>query len=229
MYQRTVARLLIYVVVMSCVREADAAAVQFSGIGGNNTSFTAGTANAAMLAFEAAIGGANNGANPPATTGFRSISWDGVHSIDVAPNLLPANYFNTTSPRGVVLVAPGAGVEVSASAGSGTPARFGNINANYTTNFGVFSPERLFTPIGTNVVVINFYAAGTNRPAFVHGFGAVSARSSTMSSLQIPRRCNITDWMVRFSLPFSHRSAAADNRNFSAPCTRLPIRRSGTW
>src|SRR5438552_3939780 len=55
------------------------AATQFSGVGGNNTSVTSGTANFALTAFEAAIGGANNGANPtPAPNGFRAINWDGV-------------------------------------------------------------------------------------------------------------------------------------------------------
>ena len=50
-----------------------------TGVGGTNTSTTAGTANAALTAFEAAVGGANNGANPPPqASGFRAINWDAV-------------------------------------------------------------------------------------------------------------------------------------------------------
>src|SRR5438105_9274276 len=46
----------------------------FSGVGGTNT---AGGALTALATFEAAIGGANNGANPtPAAGGFRVINSD---------------------------------------------------------------------------------------------------------------------------------------------------------
>ena len=47
----------------------------FSGVGGTNTS---GAALSALNAFEAAIGGANNGAGGPRLGGFRTINWDGV-------------------------------------------------------------------------------------------------------------------------------------------------------
>jgi len=41
------------------------APTQFSGAGGTNTSVTVGTANAAVMAFEAAIGGVKNTAASP--------------------------------------------------------------------------------------------------------------------------------------------------------------------
>src|SRR5262249_12275318 len=50
----------------------------FSGVGGTNTSTTAGTTNAALTAFEAASGGVKNTAAAPQTGGFRVITWDGV-------------------------------------------------------------------------------------------------------------------------------------------------------
>jgi hypothetical protein len=154
--------------------DAAAAPTTFTGIGGNNTSITAGTANAAMSAFLAAIGGANNGSGAgPFTNGFRTINWDGVADADATPNLLPANHFNSTSPRGVMLLTPGTGVAVSASTASGLPLRFGDINAGYTSNFGVFSPQRLFAPIDSNLVQVYFYQPGTNLPATVRGFGAI--------------------------------------------------------
>src|SRR5689334_14511463 len=49
---------------------------EFSGVGGNNTSVVG--ANAALTAFEAAIGGVKNTAAAPRNGGFRAITWDGV-------------------------------------------------------------------------------------------------------------------------------------------------------
>jgi hypothetical protein len=39
--------------------------------------------------------------------------------------------------------------------------------------FQPFSAQRLFTPIGSNQVQIDFFIPGTNTPTFVSGFGAV--------------------------------------------------------
>ena len=41
------------------------------------------------------------------------------------------------------------------------------------TTFTTFSAERLFSPIGSNVVDLTFFVAGTQQPAAVTGFGAV--------------------------------------------------------
>jgi len=148
--------------------------ITFSGVGGNNTSVTAGSANAAKNAFLASIGGADNGnGTGPHATGFRSISWDGVPDALATPHLLPGNYFNTTSPRGVLLLTPGTGVGVSASTVSALALNFGNINSTYTANFPAFSPERVFAPIDSNIVQVYFFQPGTNQPAMVQGFGAV--------------------------------------------------------
>jgi len=165
------------VVAMAWAQGASAALpvpIIFSGIGGNNTSVSPGTANAAKSAFQAAIGGADNGSGTGTyAAGFRSISWDGVPDALATPHLLPANYFNATSPRGVLLLTPGTGVEVSASTASTLALNFGNINSTYTTNFPAFSPERVFAPIDSNIVQVYFFQPGTNLPAMVRGFGAV--------------------------------------------------------
>jgi hypothetical protein len=145
-----------------------------SGVGGNNTSVTIGSANAAKSAFQAAIGGADNGSGTGThASGFRTINWDGVPDALATPHLLPANYFNTTSPRGVLLLTPGTGVEVSASTLSTLALNFGNINSTYTANFPAFSPERVFAPIDSNILQVYFFQPGTNLPAMVHAFGAV--------------------------------------------------------
>ena len=60
-----------------------------------------------------------------------------------------------------------------------TPVRFGNINPTYSTTFQTFSPERLFSPIGSNVVDLTFAVPGTKTPAQVRGFGAVYTNVAT--------------------------------------------------
>jgi len=157
-----------------CARGAEAAAQVITGVGGNNTSVIGGSANAARLAFESAIGGINNGTSPPAASGFRTVTWDGVPDSLSSPHLLAPDYYNTAGNRhGVQLIAPGAGVQVSQSGNNGTIANFGNINATYATNFNSFSPLKVFAPSGTNLIVIYFYRVGTTERASVRGFGAI--------------------------------------------------------
>jgi hypothetical protein len=145
--------------VLACSTAPAAASITaFSGVGA--------TANTALQAFEAGIGGANNFATPPQQSGFRTINWDGVPSEFSDPNLLPADFFNLNSPRGMVLSTPGTGFEVSAGG-------FGSINATYPSNLSAFSPTRIFSPIGSNTTDVTFYLAGTTTPAAVRGFGAI--------------------------------------------------------
>jgi uncharacterized protein (TIGR03118 family) len=108
----------------------------------------------------------------------REINWDQVPATASAPNNLPADFFNTTSPRGVVLSTTGSGFQVSGAttdAGAGQPAaqNFGNINPTYTATFRQFSAQRLFTALGSNVTNVNFFVPGTTTPATVNSFGAV--------------------------------------------------------
>jgi hypothetical protein len=74
------------------------------------------------------------------------------------------------SPRGAVFSTPGTGFEVSGDtgdAGAGQPAaaRFGNIQSSYTANFKAFSPQRLFTAIGSNVTDVPSSFRAQTRPA----------------------------------------------------------------
>ena len=59
--------------------------------------------------------GTNNGVGGTFPHGRREINWDGVPDARSAPNLLPANFFNSNSPRGVVFFTPGTGFQVSAN------------------------------------------------------------------------------------------------------------------
>ncbi len=138
------------------------------------------SANAAGLQvfvdlFRADLGG--GAANPNVAGSFgigrREINWDGVADALSAPNNLPANFFNVNSPRGVVFSTPGTGFQVSSTAASGVPVEFGNINATYPASFAAFSPQRLFTPLGSNILDVSFFFPGSNVPAVVKGFGAI--------------------------------------------------------
>ena len=51
--------------------------------------------------------------------------------------------------------------------------RFNSINRRASRNFVTFSPKRLFSPVGDNVIDITFSVPGRNAPAAVDGFGAV--------------------------------------------------------
>src|SRR5207237_3412298 len=96
---------------------------------------TAAEIQAQVDAFRAALGTLNPNAAGSFGSGRREINWDGVPDAFSAPNLFPPNFFNTNSPRGVVFTTGGTGFQVSATAASGTPVEFGNINATYTGLF----------------------------------------------------------------------------------------------
>ncbi len=150
-------------------------------------SYSAAGANAAALQttvdqYRAVLGG---GTTPGANGSFggmrREINWDGVPNGFAAPNSVPANFFNVNSPRGAIFSTPGSGFQVSATASNptATPVRFDNINLTYSTTFTTFSPERLFTALGSNIVDVTFFVPGTTTPATVRGFGAVFADVDT--------------------------------------------------
>lgn len=167
------ARCVVGAFAASAASFAWAAATVISGVGGNNTSVTPGSAQVALLSFQAVLGGASNGSSGPQTDGFRTITWDAVPNSLASPNLLPANYFNSDGhTRGVMLITPGSGVAVSQGI-TGPNANFGDIDPSYATNFQAFSPARLFAPIDSNIVQVYFYAAGTNLAAGTRGFGAI--------------------------------------------------------
>jgi len=145
---------------------------------------TASGANAAAIqsvvdTFRGDLGSLNPNTAGSANGGRREINWDGVPAQFAAPNSFPLNFFNVNSPRGVVYSTPGTGFQVSGATGdiatAGQPAapRFGNINGTYTANFSVFSPQRLFTVLGSTVSDVNFFVPGSTTPAFTQGFGAV--------------------------------------------------------
>jgi hypothetical protein len=124
--------------------------------------------------------GRDNGGNPErGFTGRREVNWDSVPDEASAPGFLPPDFFNArTEPlaRGIRLTTPGDGVQVSADASnpSNTPVRFGHINPTYPNTFSTFSEERLFSPVGSNIVDVTFSIPGAPEvQALTNAFGAV--------------------------------------------------------
>ena len=139
----------------------------------------AGDITAAVERYRGLLGGEDNGGTPGTqASGFRSLNWDKVPDELSAPHNLPTDFFNAPAgprARGVVLTTPGTGLQVSARPGNpaNVAPRFGNINPQYPRIFKTFSPERLFAPLGSNVVDMTFFVPGTTTPALVRGLGAV--------------------------------------------------------
>jgi hypothetical protein len=125
--------------------------------------FESAGANAAAItptrdAFRTAVGGGTvAGANGSFGGVRREINWDGVPDAKADPNPLPANFFNSTSPRGLEYSTPGTGFLVSANAGLATPPLFG-----FPNDFATFSPQRLFTAVNSNIVDNLFFVPGTS-------------------------------------------------------------------
>lgn len=134
--------------------------------------------------YRALLGPDNGGAPEGHTTGRREINWDKVPDDKAAPSFLPGDFFNAQAApraRGALLSTPGQGLQASASQANATntPAAFGHVNSSYSRAFRTFSAERLFSPIGSNVVDLEFRVPGTDTPAVTRGFGAVYADVDT--------------------------------------------------
>ena len=116
--------------------------------------------------FRALLGGPSNVATPPNTAGRREINWDGVPAAVTNTSTFAGNFFNTNSPRGLVMTTPGTGFRVSDN-------NFSDVNAGYSSQFAAFSPTKTFAPIGSNVLDLTFFIPGTTNAATVSGFGVV--------------------------------------------------------
>jgi hypothetical protein len=161
---------------------------EFTGVGGTNTSVTAGSANAALTAFEAAIGGINNGANPPpASGGFRVINWDAVKldgtdfggdTTVIDPNNVVGIPIQRFEERGVIFDEVYA---VSGPASASNSATFTTVNTNVASAspalFPAFSPTKTFAMFNDNGIGLRFVLASPHtfagQQAATRGFGAI--------------------------------------------------------
>ena len=131
-------------------------------------------------AFRAALGEPNNANDPgPLASGRREINWDGGgNNFTTTEPVTPFNVF--LDSRGAQLTTPGTGLTQAPPAADPVMFPPGGLaglfnNPTYGTIFSTFSPERLFTPVGSNITEAVFFQPGTNgaTPATVTGFGAV--------------------------------------------------------
>ena len=166
--QRVLTAFAFFVAVAMPTQEVAADPITFSAAGVNVAAVTP-----TVDAFRTALGTLNPNVAGSFGSGRREINWDGVPDSFAAPISLPANFFNVNSPRGVVLSTPGTGLQVSANSGVATPTQFGNLNPIYPTNFEPFSPQRLFTALGSNIVDVSFFVPGSSNVAQTRGFGVV--------------------------------------------------------
>jgi len=136
----------------------------FEGMGANVAAITP-----VRDAFRTAIGGGSTAGSNGSFGGLRrEINWDGVPADRADFNPLPANFFNTISPRGAVFSTPGTGFLVSANSGLATPTLFGLAN-----DFQAFSSQRLFTAVNSNLTDVSFFLPGTTTAATTTAFGLI--------------------------------------------------------
>jgi hypothetical protein len=132
---------------------------------------------AAVDQFRTDLGQLN--ADGPAESGRREIDWDGVPDSQADPNLLPSGSYGS---RGISLKTPGSGFMVSADSSNSDnqPPEFG-----HPTLFAPFSPQRLFSPIGSTITQVDFVVPAGSDPALSRGFGAVFTNVDTAGHSKI--------------------------------------------
>ena len=174
------------------------------------TTYESAGANAAAItatrdAFRAAIGGGTvAGANGSFDGLRREINWDGVPASFSDPSLLPGNFFNVNSPRGVVLSTPGTGFLVSANAGGLTPVLFG-----FPNDFQPFSAQKLFTAVNSNITDVRFFLPGTATAAGTSAFGLIFV------DVEVAGATRLDFFDMSDTLIWSHDAAVADNQGLS--------------
>jgi hypothetical protein len=117
--------------------------------------------------FRNALGPSNGGTAGEQPTGRREINWDGAAANPFNDrNDFPPDFFNTTVKSGAVFTTAGTGFRNDSTL-------FSAINPAYAAEFKFFSPTKIFSPIGSNLVDQLFQVAGQPTPAVVRGFGMV--------------------------------------------------------
>lgn len=117
--------------------------------------------------FRNLLGPSNGGTAGEQPTGRREINWDGAGANPFNnKNNFPPDFFNPTVKSGAVFTTAGTGFRNDSTF-------FAEINPEYAAQFNFFSANKIFTPIGSNVLDQLFQVAGQPTPAVVRGFGIV--------------------------------------------------------
>lgn len=105
--------------------------------------------------------------------GRREINWDGVGGTQGNDNLA-GDFFHKTSPRGLIMSTPGRRLKVS---GDRDAASFNMRDVTRDQwgmiEFGAFSGDKFFAPMGSTITDIEFRVPGTDDVACVPAFGVV--------------------------------------------------------
>ena len=127
-----------------------------------------GNIAATVEEFRTLLGGPSNGGTPEEQpAGRREIAWDGAGANPFNnKNDFPADFFNTNVKSGAVFTTPGTGFRNDS-------LKFAEVNPGYAAQFDAFSPTKIFSPIGSNIMDVLFQVAGHPTPAQVTGFGVV--------------------------------------------------------
>jgi hypothetical protein len=126
-----------------------------------------GDVSGSVAEFRGLLGDPVNGATAGSqAAGRREINWDGVPANLTNNAAFPGDFFNTRSPRGLVLATPGAGFRISDGGAA-------EVDPAFATEFAAFSPRKTFLPEGSNVTEIEFRVPGSGQAAAVRGFGVV--------------------------------------------------------
>lgn len=127
-----------------------------------------GDITAKVTEFRTLLGDPSNGGTAgEQPAGRREISWDGAGANPFNNrNDFPAAFFNTNVKSGAVFTTPGTGFRNDS-------LEFSEVNATYAAEFSTFSPTKIFAPVASNVMDVDFQIAGQPTPAQVTGFGAV--------------------------------------------------------
>lgn len=135
--------------------------------------------------FRAELGDPNNGNAPgPLASGRREINWDGGGATTASPAGTPFAGFQNI--RGALFTTPGTGfLQTPLNA-----PELLNLNPSYGSIFDFFSPQRIFVPVGDNIVDVFFFVPGTVTPgppipATVSAFGSIFTDVDRRTSTKI--------------------------------------------
>jgi hypothetical protein len=125
----------------------------------------------------AAIAGQVSGFRTSLGAERQDITWDDVPESLADPGLLPADYFNTVQPRGLVFTGDSR-AKVSSDGSGATPAEFGGVAPGNPAAYQPFSGVRM---MGAEPAVaeLAFRVAGTGTPAPTRAFAAVLVSPGT--------------------------------------------------
>ena len=133
----------------------------------------------AVDAFREALGDNNFSVGGPLPTGRREINWDGGNANNPATVVAGNPFRGFQLTRGAIFSTPdGTGFVQGPPSADAILAPPGGLagffhNPTYATAFGAFSPLRLFSAVGSNVIETTFVVPVENVPATVNGFGAI--------------------------------------------------------